>query len=322
MDHSLAVSGVGDGPARTGTHGRRAGPLRHGRRTRRRDRHQPGERRLSAPMPRCGNAGYPAGVSTVPSIRACPPASTWSGVPRRWSCPSPVVRSRRPAHVDVKWPSTFARPDADSAWRSGKCRGLVVSSPRLRGGALVKLKLTPEQHAVFQAIGAEAYTRAQTVAERGAVVQVTWHGRERSASAVVLGDPPASVRAVWRPETATIDGTCTCRRSRSCDHRAALILLTMNDQPVPVSPDQAEAASPTAWEREIEAWLGGSARTPVTAGVPSVCSSRWPPGRSACCSGSSSPASRAGCDRAASVGRTCAGPRCWEPSAGACSRSC
>ena len=132
----------------------------------------------------------------------------------------------------------------------------------------MKLRLTPKQHAVFQAIGAEAYVRAQMVAERGAVVQVAWHERERRASAVVLGDPPASVRAVWLPETATIDGACTCRRSHSCDHRAALILLTMNDQPVPVSSDQAQAPRPTAWESEIDAWLGVSARAPVTAGAP------------------------------------------------------
>ena len=132
----------------------------------------------------------------------------------------------------------------------------------------MKLRLTPKQHAIFQAIGAEAYVRAQIVAERGAVVQVAWHERERRASAVVLGDPPASVRAVWLPETATIDGACTCRRSHSCDHRAALILLTMNDQPVPISSAQAEAPRPTAWEREIDAWLSVSARAPVTAGAP------------------------------------------------------
>lgn len=132
----------------------------------------------------------------------------------------------------------------------------------------MKLTLTPKQHAVFQAIGAAAYVRAQTVAERGAVVQVAWHERERHASAVVLGEPPAAVRAVWLPETATIDGTCTCRRPHSCDHRAALILLTLNDQPIPVSSDQARAPQPTAWESEIDGWLDVSARAPVTAGAP------------------------------------------------------
>ena len=49
---------------------------------------------------------------------------------------------------------------------------------------MAKLTLTPKQDAVFQAIGAEAYVRAQTVAERGAVVQVAWDERERRASAV------------------------------------------------------------------------------------------------------------------------------------------
>ena len=136
---------------------------------------------------------------------------------------------------------------------------------------MAKLTLTRKQHAIFQAIGAEAYVRARTVAERGAVARVAWDERERRASATVLGDPPASVSAVWRPETGTIDGACTCRRSDSCDHRAALILLTVDDQSTAGTARRAQPLQPplpAAWEREIETWLGVSTHAPVTSGAP------------------------------------------------------
>ncbi len=132
----------------------------------------------------------------------------------------------------------------------------------------MKLRLRPKEDTVFRAIGPEAYVRARTVAERGAVAQVAWHERERRASAVVLGDPPASVRAVWRPETGTIDGACTCRRSDSCDHGAALVLLTIDDQPIPVAAGQAQVPQLAAWEREIEAWFGGPTRARPTTEAP------------------------------------------------------
>ena len=132
---------------------------------------------------------------------------------------------------------------------------------------MAKLTLTLKQHAIFQAIGAEAYVRARTVAERGAVAQVAWDERERRASATVLGDPPASVSAVWRPETGTIDGACTCRRSGSCDHRAALILLTVDDQPIALTARRVQPhqpSQPAAWEREIETWFGVPTRDRAT----------------------------------------------------------